>query len=108
MIRRPPRSTLFPYTTLFRSPASSVVFYTNRKALLLNGRVDNLVYGSSAPGAPPVFLVDSDLVRLWKQPGRLYLVAPETSRTRLEGLLGAVYVFAERGGKVVLSNLPAS
>src|SRR3989442_5081336 len=23
MIRRPPRSTLFPYTTLFRSPASS-------------------------------------------------------------------------------------
>src|SRR2546427_8046404 len=25
MIRRPPRSTLFPYTTLFRSPLSSVV-----------------------------------------------------------------------------------
>src|SRR2546430_11278138 len=26
MIRRPPRSTLFPYTTLFRSPASAVTF----------------------------------------------------------------------------------
>src|SRR3712207_7121610 len=25
MIRRPPRSTLFPYTTLFRSPASSSI-----------------------------------------------------------------------------------
>src|SRR5256885_12751677 len=25
MIRRPPRSTLFPYTTLFRSPARHVV-----------------------------------------------------------------------------------
>src|SRR5260370_19438676 len=25
MIRRPPRSTLFPYTTLFRSPAAPVV-----------------------------------------------------------------------------------
>src|SRR5437588_9024460 len=24
MIRRPPRSTLFPYTTLFRSPAAAV------------------------------------------------------------------------------------
>src|SRR5437899_12924987 len=24
LIRRPPRSTLFPYTTLFRSPAASV------------------------------------------------------------------------------------
>src|SRR2546425_12544313 len=27
MIRRPPRSTLFPYTTLFRSIASPVVIY---------------------------------------------------------------------------------
>src|SRR5438876_7811710 len=26
MIRRPPRSTLFPYTTLFRSPLKTVVF----------------------------------------------------------------------------------
>src|SRR3712207_7630309 len=25
MIRRPPRSTLFPYTTLFRSPRSGIV-----------------------------------------------------------------------------------
>src|ERR1041385_7746898 len=30
MIRRPPRSTLFPYTTLFRSP--SVLGYANRMA----------------------------------------------------------------------------
>src|SRR5258707_7516670 len=27
MIRRPPRSTLFPYTTLFRSSDSAPVFY---------------------------------------------------------------------------------
>src|SRR6266478_4821066 len=27
MIRRPPRSTLFPYTTLFRSPASPLTFW---------------------------------------------------------------------------------
>ena len=25
MIRRPPRSTLFPYTTLFRSPVFSII-----------------------------------------------------------------------------------
>src|SRR3989475_3415947 len=25
MIRRPPRSTLFPYTTLFRSPKSTII-----------------------------------------------------------------------------------
>src|SRR5256885_5720751 len=27
MIRRPPRSTLFPYTTLFRSPSLKVSFF---------------------------------------------------------------------------------
>src|SRR2546430_8122375 len=27
MIRRPPRSTLFPYTTLFRSPSMSSYFF---------------------------------------------------------------------------------
>src|SRR5689334_24777183 len=33
MIRRPPRSTLFPYTTLFRSiPSASIVFVTDRSA----------------------------------------------------------------------------
>src|SRR2546430_6319300 len=30
MIRRPPRSTLFPYTTLFRSPKSVVAAYDGR------------------------------------------------------------------------------
>src|SRR2546426_11038685 len=29
MIRRPPRSTLFPYTTLFRSVATAVLFYVS-------------------------------------------------------------------------------
>src|SRR2546425_3183113 len=43
MIRRPPRSTLFPYTTLFRSatpslrpsPATSLVLYKQRSWLFL-------------------------------------------------------------------------
>src|SRR5256886_5174805 len=29
MIRRPPRSTLFPYTTLFRSPVGDIIGYRN-------------------------------------------------------------------------------
>src|SRR3712207_7984401 len=33
MIRRPPRSTLFPYTTLFRSPAS---FHMASKHIITN------------------------------------------------------------------------
>src|SRR2546422_3702759 len=30
MIRRPPRSTLFPYTTLFRSTPSQIAMYSGR------------------------------------------------------------------------------
>ncbi len=46
---------------------SSVFFYTGRRAWLLNGRFNNLVYGSYAPGAPDIFLddetVEADVAR---------------------------------------------
>src|SRR5262249_10985291 len=77
-------------------PASSVAFYTNLPALLLNGRADNLIYGAAAPGAPPVFINDTELAEIWKQPQRLYLVVPDESRPRLEPLLGSAYLFARR------------
>src|SRR2546429_6519947 len=37
MIRRPPRSTLFPYTTLFRSRYSAVRTMRDRSAVRLSG-----------------------------------------------------------------------
>src|SRR5438874_5544367 len=37
MIRRPPRSTLFPYTTLFRS-ASAVLFLASDEAAYITGQ----------------------------------------------------------------------
>src|SRR3712207_5480812 len=36
MIRRPPRSTLFPYTTLFRSPINVVIAPDKRLAYVVN------------------------------------------------------------------------
>src|SRR2546426_8150356 len=36
MIRRPPRSTLFPYTTLFRSPPAGPDFVVSRLVASLN------------------------------------------------------------------------
>src|SRR2546430_8033804 len=38
MIRRPPRSTLFPYTTLFRSPRDRAALSGLRKAFHFRGR----------------------------------------------------------------------
>src|SRR4051794_41674822 len=35
MIRRPPRSTLFPYTTLFRSPVRAVCVFAGRGQVYL-------------------------------------------------------------------------
>src|SRR3712207_9338594 len=45
MIRRPPRSTLFPYTTLFRSGTATVAHRTNRMVRASDGR-------SRAPSDP--------------------------------------------------------
>src|SRR3989475_4706742 len=40
MIRRPPRSTLFPYTTLFRSASSWAAEYLNRHPIVLDELLD--------------------------------------------------------------------
>src|SRR2546430_13366753 len=51
MIRRPPRSTLFPYTTLFRSPgAQPVVLRLGRDAVPVVDPGD--LRGGVRPGAP--------------------------------------------------------
>src|SRR2546427_8104134 len=49
MIRRPPRSTLFPYTTLFRSRLDGVVHEVQHRALDMVG-VD--LDGRQVPGVP--------------------------------------------------------
>jgi hypothetical protein len=85
---------------------SSVMFYANRSALLVNGRVTNLEYGSYAPGAPDVFVNDGQFALLWSHPERHYLVAAGPALARLEKLVGkpALHVVAESGGKYLFTN----
>jgi 4-amino-4-deoxy-L-arabinose transferase-like glycosyltransferase len=89
---------------------SSVFFYTNRSAWLLNGRFNNLVYGSYAPGAPDVFLNDSQFRELWLQPRRSYVVASDSAVPRFQTLVGndRLHVVLESGGKVLLTNQPTT
>src|SRR5260370_22526349 len=47
MIRRPPRSTLFPYTTLFRSPTDAVAASATAKQLGLPRRIVTVIEGES-------------------------------------------------------------
>jgi len=89
---------------------SSVFFYTNRDALLLNGRTNNLIYGSYAPGAPDIFIDDEKWKNLWLASERCYLVASLSALARFESLVGKDHlnVVLESGGKMLLTNLPLS
>jgi 4-amino-4-deoxy-L-arabinose transferase-like glycosyltransferase len=85
---------------------SSVFFYTNRTALLLNGRFNNLVYGSYAPGAPDVFIDDEQWKNLWLAKSRCYIVANASAEPRLQALVGRdqIHAVLESGGKLLLTN----
>jgi hypothetical protein len=87
---------------------SSVFFYTNRTALLWNGRVNNLEYGSYAPGAPQVFIDDEKLVSLWATPSRYYVLTYGSELPHLEKLVGKdhLHVVRENAGNYLLSNQP--
>jgi 4-amino-4-deoxy-L-arabinose transferase-like glycosyltransferase len=85
---------------------SSVFFYANRQALLLNGRKTNLEYGSYAPKAPNVFIDDADFGELWRRPERFYLLVEGPSLPRIRDLKSKpeLHVVAESGGKFLLTN----
>ena len=87
---------------------SSVVFYADRSPLILNGRVNNLVYGSYAPGAPNIFVGDDVLKHLWEANQRSYLIISRDDMPKvLETLKNRPsFVVAESGAKYLLSNQP--
>jgi hypothetical protein len=87
---------------------SSVIFYANRGALLLNGRRNNLEYGSYAPDAPKVFISDADFLRVWNGPERCYMAVEDERVPAIEKLAGAqnLFVVTDRGRKSLLTNQP--
>jgi len=87
---------------------SSVFFYTGRTALLLNGRGNNLEYGSYAPGSPPVFIGDVQFADLWSKPARCYVLTDANDVSHLTKIVAtsALHKVAESGGKLLLANQP--
>jgi len=88
---------------------SSVIFYTGQDPLLLNGKFFNLEYGAAAPGAPAVFLSDSEFKTLWTSGNRYYLVASQKGADRIESLVGKenFETVSTSGGKFLLTNVTA-
>jgi 4-amino-4-deoxy-L-arabinose transferase-like glycosyltransferase len=87
---------------------SSLTFYANRDALILNGHYFNLEYGSYAPDAPDVFIDDARFKNLWLAPQRYYLVAYRPKLEQFETLVGQDHleIVASAGGKLLLTNHP--
>jgi len=88
---------------------SSVFFYTQRNALLLNGRFNSMEYASYAPDAPRVYIDDAEFRSVWQRPERCYLIAYEPQLQRFETLVGQaqLHVVGTSGGKFILTNQPS-
>ena len=88
---------------------SSIVYYTGgRRVLMLNGRVNNLEYGSWAPGAPDVFIDNAGFVERWRSSERWYISSEDEHVDRLRALVGdaALHPVASAGGKTIYVNQP--
>ena len=87
-------------------PFSSLLYYSGRDALLLDGRFNNLEYGSYAPGAAQVFIDDQQFARLWSSSDRFYLATDGKRLDQLRSFAGAgrLYKVAESGGKFLFTN----
>jgi 4-amino-4-deoxy-L-arabinose transferase-like glycosyltransferase len=86
---------------------SSLGFYLPQKVLLLNGRMMGLEFGSYYPDAPPVFIDNSEMSRLWQGEKRVFLFVHDDRFEEVKSLLtGEVHRIASIGGKSVYSNRP--
>src|SRR5258708_39835161 len=81
MIRRPPRSTLFPYTTLFRSTSTSWVPCCPRLRCRAEGspmhlahRAYVLVLLTAVMGLAAIWSSEPGLAALWRIPAGLLLL----------------------------------
>jgi hypothetical protein len=98
--------------------ASSVNFYTHRQIRILNGRCNNIWYGSKFLDAPPIFDDDKSFERLWNSDQRVFLITdnkaepatkmnaecPQKERVPEYVLKPGTCLLKKWGGKVVLTN----
>lgn len=87
------------YTT-----GSTINFYTGVQVHLLNGRVNDMWFGSLYPDAPKIFEDDASFARLWSGPQRVYFFTRDPQRRQWLEQLGGAYEVARAGGKAVFTN----
>jgi 4-amino-4-deoxy-L-arabinose transferase-like glycosyltransferase len=86
---------------------SSIPFYLGRQILLVEGRSTSMLFGSTFPDAPPIFLSNADLLRGWGTGPRKLLFVPLEKRNVVDHLLGQRQVLLkETSGKALITDRP--
>ena len=86
---------------------SSLLFYTQRPALLVNGRLSSVLWGSNYPDAPHLLISDADLLALWGTGPRRFLFVPGDAHDHVLSLLGSrAHLLQELSDKSLYTDRP--
>jgi hypothetical protein len=86
---------------------SSIPFYLGRDVSLVDGRSTSMLFGSTFPDAPPIFLTPHDLLTTWGKGDRKILFVPIEKRDEVDRLLGNDKILLkESSGKALYTDRP--
>ncbi|WP_263381775.1 ArnT family glycosyltransferase [Granulicella arctica] len=86
---------------------SSIPFYLGEDVELVEGRSTSMLFGSTFPDAPHIFLTDADLLAGWGTGERKILFVPLEKRDDVDKLLGSRQVLLEEtSGKALVTDRP--
>jgi 4-amino-4-deoxy-L-arabinose transferase-like glycosyltransferase len=90
-----------------QSYGSSIPFYLGKDVLLVDGRSSSMIFGSTFPDAPHVFLTHDDLLKIWGTGQRKILFVPLEKRDVVDQLLGNNKILIqETSGKALFTDRP--
>jgi 4-amino-4-deoxy-L-arabinose transferase-like glycosyltransferase len=86
------------------SNGDSINFYTGQPVYMLNGRVNNLWFGSLYADAPHRFEDDASFLDLWQGRSTIFFVTHDLRRTQQWQTIHGGHLIGSSGGKYVLQN----
>ena len=103
--------SIAPNTTILlygdQSYGSSIPFYLGKDVLLVDGRSSSMIFGSTFPDAPHIFLTPNDLLKVWGTGPRKLLFVPLERRDVVDQLLGNNKILIhETSGKALFTDRP--
>jgi 4-amino-4-deoxy-L-arabinose transferase-like glycosyltransferase len=86
---------------------SSIPFYLGRIVYLVDGRSTSMLFGSTFPDAPHIFLTHEELLNGWGKGPRKILFVPLEKRDDVDQLLGSRKILLkEASGKALYTDRP--